>query len=247
VHTANGPGAVDAVEAADRAARALARVQGLAGIEAAHVVEWRGGRGPGERVRRVPAAAVDVTEPRPSARRGWVSEPWPGQVPDPAPATVHDPPIAVEVLDVTGGLLGVDGRGAPSADPASVVIGVTAAGPTAPGAAPAGGSVGPAAGPTGGSVGPGPGRSRPAGGSVGPGPGRSRLRPGPGPDRAGSDRGPGRGRAVVDWAGPWPCDERWWDPEGRRRRVRFQVVLDDGTAHLLVLEAGRWSVEATYD
>jgi hypothetical protein len=24
-------------------------------------------------------------------------------------------------------------------------------------------------------------------------------------------------------------------------------VLDDGTAHLLVLEAGRWSIEATYD
>jgi len=25
------------------------------------------------------------------------------------------------------------------------------------------------------------------------------------------------------------------------------VLLEDGTAHLLVLEAGRWAIEATYD
>ncbi|MCU1455908.1 MAG: DNA-repair protein, partial [Acidimicrobiales bacterium] len=57
----------------------------------------------------------------------------------------------------------------------------------------------------------------------------------------------GRRVEVVAWAGPWPVDERWWDPARHRRRARFQVLLADGTAHLLVVEAGRWWVEATYD
>jgi len=52
---------------------------------------------------------------------------------------------------------------------------------------------------------------------------------------------------VVGWAGPWPVDERWWDPRQSRRRARFQMALSDGTAHLLSLEGGRWWVEATYD
>jgi len=52
---------------------------------------------------------------------------------------------------------------------------------------------------------------------------------------------------VVGWAGPWPCEERWWDPVASRRRARMQVVLSTGVAHLLALEAGRWVVEATYD
>jgi protein ImuB len=52
---------------------------------------------------------------------------------------------------------------------------------------------------------------------------------------------------VVAWAGPWPVDERWWDPASARRRARLQVVLPGGAAHLLGLEGGRWEVEATYD
>ncbi len=52
---------------------------------------------------------------------------------------------------------------------------------------------------------------------------------------------------VAAWAGPWPADERWWDPAAHRRRARLQVVLADGCAHLLALEAGCWGVEATYD
>jgi protein ImuB len=53
--------------------------------------------------------------------------------------------------------------------------------------------------------------------------------------------------AITGWAGPWPADERWWDPAAARRRARLQVLLDDGTAHLLVLERGQWHLEATYD
>jgi protein ImuB len=52
---------------------------------------------------------------------------------------------------------------------------------------------------------------------------------------------------VRGWAGPWPADERWWDPPAHRRRARWQVATDDGAAHLLTLEGGRWSIEATYD
>ncbi|HEX7131643.1 MAG TPA: hypothetical protein VF228_03665 [Iamia sp.] len=52
---------------------------------------------------------------------------------------------------------------------------------------------------------------------------------------------------VVGWAGPWPVVEQWWDPDRARRRARVQVVLDDGTAHLLTLEDGAWTLEATYD
>jgi protein ImuB len=52
---------------------------------------------------------------------------------------------------------------------------------------------------------------------------------------------------VVAWAGPWPTEERWWDHRAARRRVRFQVLTADGAAWLLVLEDGRWQVEAGYD
>jgi len=57
----------------------------------------------------------------------------------------------------------------------------------------------------------------------------------------------GRSAEVVGWAGPWPADERWWDPGAHRRRARLQLLLEDGSAHLLVLEDGRWAIEATYD
>ena len=180
--SAGGPGSVDAVEAGDRAVRALARVQGLLGIEAVRVPEWRGGRGPGERVTLVPVAADDITESRPAADPGWVQAPWPGVVPDPAPATVHDPPLPAEVLDAAGRPVRVSGRGEVSAAPATVAVG----------------------------------------------------------------SGTG-GQVVAAWAGPWPCDERWWDIEAHRRRARLQVTTTGGVAHLLAVEGGRWTVEATYD
>ncbi len=65
------------------------------------------------------------------------------------------------------------------------------------------------------------------------------------PDRVSVDGGPAR--AVVGWAGPWLLDERWWDPRAGRRRARFQLLLEDGTAYLCFVERNRWFVEATYD
>jgi hypothetical protein len=38
---------------------------------------------------------------------------------------------------------------------------------------------------------------------------------------------------------------RWWDV--RRRRALWQVVVEGGTACLVVLERGRTAVEAIYD
>lgn len=52
---------------------------------------------------------------------------------------------------------------------------------------------------------------------------------------------------LLAWAGPWPVDERWWDPPAARRRARFQLLAADGTAWLVALADGRWWVEAVYD
>ena len=53
--------------------------------------------------------------------------------------------------------------------------------------------------------------------------------------------------AVTSWAGPWIADERWWDPDARRRRARLQLVLDDGRGVLVSVEHGIWSIEGLHD
>ena len=101
----------------DRAERALARVQGLLGPDAVTVPEWRGGRGPGEQVVRVPVHTVDLTGPRlgrPEAR----ATPWPGRVPSPSPAIVYPEPVPCDVVDADGQAVGVSGRGLITASPA---------------------------------------------------------------------------------------------------------------------------------
>jgi protein ImuB len=58
---------------------------------------------------------------------------------------------------------------------------------------------------------------------------------------------PGRSpRDVTAWAGPWPLDERWWDPEQHRRLARFQLTTVDGAAYLAVVEHQRWWITAVY-
>ena len=57
----------------------------------------------------------------------------------------------------------------------------------------------------------------------------------------------GRPRPVVGWAGPWPVEERWWEPERHRRLARFQVVTDDQCGYLVVAEHRRWWISARYD
>ncbi len=168
--------------AAERAARALARVQGVLGPESVVTATLAGGRGPWEQARLVPWGDAPSPPPNPQFAEGTaVVPPWPGRIPPPAPATVHPVPPPVEVLDGAGRVVAVTGRATVSAPPARVAV---------------------------------------------------------------AGRPPAD---VVAWAGPWPVDERWWDPAAHRRRARTQVVTADGAAYLLVVEGGRWAVEATYD
>ena len=107
----------------ERVVRALARVEGLLGPDAVTVPEWCGGRGPGEQVRLVPAGVVDLTTERPSSRPEWRSEPWPGSLPAPSPATVARKEVEALVLDAARGPVQVTGRGEVSATPSLLQIG----------------------------------------------------------------------------------------------------------------------------
>ncbi len=55
------------------------------------------------------------------------------------------------------------------------------------------------------------------------------------------------------WAGPWPVDERWWDPEQGKagRTARAQVLIDGhdglGQALLLCYRQRRWYLEGSYE
>jgi protein ImuB len=164
-------------EAGERAARALHRIQGLLGAEAVRTARLRGGRDPADRVAYPANAGGSPARPGGPPR----AAPWPGRVPDPAPAIVHPEPLPAEVVDADGAGVTVDGRSLLSAPP-------------------------------------------------------SRLRV----------QG-GGWSAIAAWAGPWPVDERWWDPAAHRRLARLQVTTGEGAAHLLKLYGGRWWVEATYD
>ena len=170
-----------ATDADERAARGVARLQGLLGPDAVSVPSPSGGRSPGERGRRVPAHVVRLGAPAVAPSRAPAAGPWPGALPPPSPVVTFVPPLPAAVLDGEGRSVGVTGRGLVSAPPQQVAVADAAPAP------------------------------------------------------------------VVAWAGPWPVDERWWDPASARRRARLQVVLPGGKAHLLGLEGGRWEVEATYD
>ena len=165
----------------DRAARAVARVQGLLGVGSVVVPEWRGSRDSATQIALVEAEAVDLTLERAGAQRERVVSPWPGRLPTPSPAWIHGTPTTAEVVDAAGQPLVVSGRGELSAPPARLSV---AGDPWV---------------------------------------------------------------EVVAWAGPWPLEERWWDSASGRRRARLQVVTADGQARLVVLEQGRWHVDATYD
>jgi protein ImuB len=52
---------------------------------------------------------------------------------------------------------------------------------------------------------------------------------------------------ITSWAGPWPVTERWWRPASARRKARFQLVTEDGSAWLAVLQDGQWLLEASYE
>jgi len=56
-------------------------------------------------------------------------------------------------------------------------------------------------------------------------------------------------RPITAWAGPWPVDERWWDPASARQLVRMQLVDAVGHAYLVCYDvpARQWLLEGVYD
>lgn len=161
-----------------RARRALVRVQGLLGPEAVQVPVLSGGRGPAERITLTPLG----DEPVPLADP---TQPWPGQLPDPAPAILLDDPV--ELVDLQGNSVRVTERGMFSADPVRLA-------------------------------------------------------------------GSGYRGTLRWWAGPWPVDERWWDParaKGRTARAQVLLAADGadgvGQALLLCYRQRRWYLEGVYE
>ncbi|MCS0498293.1 DNA polymerase Y family protein [Protaetiibacter mangrovi] len=57
----------------------------------------------------------------------------------------------------------------------------------------------------------------------------------------------GTRRDLTAWAGPWPLEERWWDPATARAAHRVQAVDASGCAWLLVLDGEGWWAEGRYD
>lgn len=57
----------------------------------------------------------------------------------------------------------------------------------------------------------------------------------------------GARRELTAWAGPWPLEERWWDPATARAVHRMQAVDMSGCAWLLVRDAEGWWAEGRYD
>lgn len=100
----------------ERIHHALSRVQGMLGRTAVLTGAIGGGRGPADRTTLVPWGERLVHEREPDP-------PWPGRLPDPAPATVFEPPRPVAVFSASGDELAVDDRGALSAPPANISSG----------------------------------------------------------------------------------------------------------------------------
>ena len=101
-----GTGAED-----ERAARGLARVQTLLGHGSVLTPVLDGGRDPGQRTRLVPWG----DEPAPLRSP---EQPWPGQLPAPAPTVLLDPPRPAQLLDAGRRPVRVTERGAMPSPPA---------------------------------------------------------------------------------------------------------------------------------
>ena len=100
----------------ERAARALSRVQTLLGHGSVLTPVLEGGRDPGQRTRLVPWGDEPVPLRSPE-------QPWPGQLPAPAPTVLLDPPRPAQVLDAGRRPVRVTERGAMPSPPALFAMG----------------------------------------------------------------------------------------------------------------------------
>lgn len=97
----------------ERVHHALTRVQSLLGAEAVGTLVLSGGRAPSARSMFVPWGEPLIPRHDPLL-------PWPGNIPGVPPATVHQTPIPILVLDAEGNQVIVTSRGLLSAGPAQV-------------------------------------------------------------------------------------------------------------------------------
>jgi len=127
---------------AERAARSIARVQGIVGVGVVRVPEIRGGRSPGDHVVAIAAESVDLVERATAADRkagsgvagaqagvlaqgldsSVAAQGWLGELPAPSPTKVHQPVIPIEVFGGNGDRVHVSGRGIMAVQPAWVQI-----------------------------------------------------------------------------------------------------------------------------
>lgn len=124
-----------------RAARAIARVQGLLGPESVvaavlvgardhadqvRLVPWGDVRDHADQVRLIPwgeSRAQASRRPRGRREDPTLVPPWPGRLPPPSPPLVHRPALTAYVCDARGCLVEVSGRGCLSATPAGLAVG----------------------------------------------------------------------------------------------------------------------------
>jgi protein ImuB len=109
--------------AAERAGRALVRLQSLLPPESVTTPVLRGGRTPDERIAWIPwgddpPAPSDQSRPPAPSSDPDAPAGWPGAVPGPAPALVFSPPRPAQLLDAGGRPVTVSGRGEASGEPA---------------------------------------------------------------------------------------------------------------------------------
>lgn len=180
------PAAEDNAERADRAGQ---RLQALLGPGQVLRVLATGGRTLHDRVQLVPWGDQLASKRDPT-------QPWPGHLPAPYPATVPASAMSVDLRDLAGADVGVTGRYHLIGAPATFAI-------------------------------------------------------------AGSS-----GRVVTGWAGPWPIEQRFWEPAAAQRLAYLQVIfvpgpddrasaLDDPVARanavLLCRANGKWWLIGSYD
>lgn len=106
----------EAAAAENRAARAAEQLGQLLGPEAVVVGRLQGGRGPAERARLVPWGGRRLGPSGPGP------EPWPGQLPPPAPVVVLDEPRPLSVVGAGGTEVTVTGAGLASTEPARLSV-----------------------------------------------------------------------------------------------------------------------------
>ncbi|WIV60721.1 DNA polymerase Y family protein [Amycolatopsis nalaikhensis] len=101
-------------DAAERAGRAMVRIQGLLGPEAVLTPLLDGGRSPAERVRLIPWG-----DPRATVT---ADAPWPGRLPAPSPATVPRRTVPAAVLGAGGREVGCTMRGELTDLPVAIAV-----------------------------------------------------------------------------------------------------------------------------